>query len=192
MTTLFFILLGLGLFHFIYEGIILPSYRMKLRYDLFALRDKLRRTKAEKGEAVDKKVYLLIQESLNNQIKFLPHITINLVWRALRDIKADPELATDISQRIALVNNTDLPELKEINEAGSKILATALIWNSLGLLIYVLPLIVAVMAIVYVLGFIFKSIVQACKTDIEQVSGVVYLPEPEVEKMANGSIVLAA
>lgn len=43
LTVLFYVLLGLGAAHFIYERIILPSIRLHYRNQLFALRDVARK-----------------------------------------------------------------------------------------------------------------------------------------------------
>ena len=57
MTILFLIFVVLVVFHFIVESVVAPSERSKIRWELFALRDKIRMLKIEHGHGLDNELY---------------------------------------------------------------------------------------------------------------------------------------
>lgn len=187
-TTLFLILLAMAAFHFIYEGIILPSMRMKQRFALFALRDQLRRIRAEKKDDVDREAYFLLEESLNTSARFGPYAAVDMVWRAIKEIKSNSELALEVARRLSVVNNAKDKRFKQINEEKSRIVFHCLVWNTLPLALYLFPIVLALVILFVVAALIYRGVAQTCKAAAEQVEGVVFLPEQEVEKMANGAV----
>ncbi len=72
------ILFWLAILHFIYEGIILPSIRLNLRYKLFVLRDELRSLRHEVAIVVGffQKIFSLVKDivslSENDLHKLMP------------------------------------------------------------------------------------------------------------------------
>jgi hypothetical protein len=76
MTILLSVMMLLTLAHFIYESIVAPSLRLKIRYDLFALRDELRFLKIKRGSSLDDKHYVYLQDSINTMISHLARYDI--------------------------------------------------------------------------------------------------------------------
>ena len=82
LTVLFYVLLGLGAAHFIYERIILPSIRLHYRNQLFALRDVARRKIIDGGSDTSMQAATLVHDSLNNAINRL-HCQTNFVLKSV-------------------------------------------------------------------------------------------------------------
>ena len=74
MVTLFYIMLGLALWHFLYESVIAPSLRHTLRYKFFKLRDELRDIKFEGLTIKEEKAYKLLETSICNLINGMNNI----------------------------------------------------------------------------------------------------------------------
>jgi hypothetical protein len=53
MTTAIIIFLALTVFHFVYESILAPSFRLSLRFRLFVLGDEVRKLKIECAESLN-------------------------------------------------------------------------------------------------------------------------------------------
>jgi hypothetical protein len=142
---IFFIFLaaGLALLHFVYEGILAPSFRLHLRFRLFALRDELRRIKVVKGETLDGNVFAYVQEKINVGLKVLSRTDIELVWRTHMLINENPALANRIERRIRLVRDCPLDEIISIDRQVGRVAIMAFTVNSGMWAIYVVPLILA-------------------------------------------------
>jgi hypothetical protein len=178
MSTLFVILIVMAIFHFTYEGIFLPTRRLKLRYDLFELRDKLRRLKANKENKISDELYGLIQSSIDNSIKMLPFATVTLVVKATIELKDSENLRKEISKRIALINNCEVKEIQTIFNKSKELLANAFIINTLPLIIYMLP-------IAFVLWIIF-NVFNKAKRLYGYIISFPYSSEDEIDKLTSG------
>ncbi|MGH8330614.1 MAG: hypothetical protein ACRER3_22985, partial [Pseudomonas fluorescens] len=55
----------LAFVHFVFESILAPSFRLKLRFEIFALRDELRLLKIECESSLHDKHFEYLQSSLN-------------------------------------------------------------------------------------------------------------------------------
>jgi len=64
MEIAIIVLAGLAVYHFVYEGILAPSFRLKLRFELFELRDELRKLKISHAEDLRDEIDLIQTETL--------------------------------------------------------------------------------------------------------------------------------
>jgi hypothetical protein len=131
--------MGAALLHWIYEGIILPSLRLSLRYRLFALRDRLREVKSKNNETVSDDVFRYLQGTINNGIALLPFTDFRVIGAA-EAIEKDESLRTRIQKREDAISRCQISEIKEIVTEINDVWWTAFISNTAGLAAYVIPL----------------------------------------------------
>jgi len=175
MSTLFIILIIMAIFHFTYEGIFLPSLRLKLRYELFGLRDKLRRLKVAEGDKIDESVYHLIQNGIHTTINLLPIANMSLMSRTVQEIQSNANLRKTVRERHALIENCQIGEVKEIYEGNKDILTKAFVINSIPLLIYFFPLSILTVVVI--------ALFTKVKRIFNYLISLTYYPQGDVEKL---------
>lgn len=146
MATLILILIAVSIAIFIYESIILPSIRLKIRYKLFALRDKLRTLKVEREDFEDLP-FKYAQESMNMALAYLRHFDIASFIEAERFFKQHPAIYKKATKRCEVLDSCKIEEFQVIRHQyiGTLVLASAA--NSFGLLVLFLITIVPVIII---------------------------------------------
>jgi hypothetical protein len=175
MSTLFIILIITAIFHFTYEGIILPSLRLKLRYQLFGLRDKLRRLKLSEGDKINAEIYHLIQNGIHTTINLLPFATVSLLSKTIDEIRSNADLREKVRERSALIENCQIDELKSIFSDSKDIMAKAFVINSAPLIIYFIPF--------SILAVIIIALFDRAKRFVNYLISLTYYPQGEVEKL---------
>lgn len=140
MATIIFILILLSGYHFIYESILIPSTRLNIRYQLFKLRDELRRLKIEKDKEISDEVFHYLNDSINASIKLLPYVSLSLILAAKKRIENDEKAREEIERKIQLVANCSVPEIKSISASTVKHATHAFICNTGSWVIYLLPI----------------------------------------------------
>ncbi len=119
--------------HAIYEGIVAPTIRVRLRFYMFEIRDELRLLRLRSQEALDDKrvsAFQLMEESINNVIKLMARITLTEVLSARNHVANDPTLRASVDERIRFLDSFD--ELKVLQFRSAQIFAAALAVNSGG------------------------------------------------------------
>lgn len=144
MATIFFIGIILAIFHFVYESILLPSIRQRLRYKLFALRDRLVRLSLDNNQKTEIKHFEHIERSINTSIRHLPYMTISTIFHADNFYKMNPELQNDINRRVETIKNLKNEQLKELHSVCIKYSIQSLVYNSMMLFIYLLPIVLLI------------------------------------------------
>jgi hypothetical protein len=177
MSILFIILFAMSVFHFVYEGIIIPSLRLSLRFKLFAIRDQLRRFKAE--NEISDEIFFLLNDSINNAIRLIPHVTLGVVVKALKDLIDNAELRRKVEAKIALIENCGIKELQQIRQASNDVMRKAFLANSFAFMIYLLP----ISAIVALSSLVIKKV----KNLFKYLMNMPIYPEVEIEKIVSMS-----
>jgi hypothetical protein len=140
LTYFIFILGILSLVIWIYQSIILPSIRQRLRFELFSLRDLTRGLVINGKVREDSEAFYHLHDSLNILIKALPGFDLALVSAIETTNPATRERAEKFQK---LINNS-IPEVQEIFEKTVKVMTLALVANSLfwftSILIAVIPI----------------------------------------------------
>jgi hypothetical protein len=166
MSTLLWIIIGIALFHWIYEGIILPSLRFSFRCELFELRDALRDLKQKYRNEISDEVFRYLQGSINNGLVLLPITDLRIIYAA-RAIERDESLISRLEKREAAISNCKVKEIQEIKNKLGIISIKAFVANTAGSFVYIVP-------VLYLWHFshrIFGSIKK-----------LVLIPEQEIEK----------
>lgn len=109
MTVLLEIMFFLALVHFIYESILAPSWRLRLRFRLFALRDELRALKGECRGLLDDEHFAYLQDSINTMIAMLHRYDVAAVAAAELRYRRDPEFRRCVEIRTAILDHHSAP-----------------------------------------------------------------------------------
>ena len=166
MITIVCIFILLVLLHFIYQGILLASFRLKLRFNLFELRDRLRMLKYSNREKIDDKTFKYMQEIINTTIRFLHYIDIVNIIGASNTLKEDKNLRKRIEKINAVLDQCKFEDFQRIREQQIITTFYALLANNGAWFIYIIPI---------VLPFLFfKKIISIAKN-------VVSIPEENLE-----------
>ncbi|AYB34816.1 hypothetical protein [Chryseolinea soli] len=139
MTYLFVTLVIICLWHFIYEGILLPSIRLKLRFELYALRDGLRDLKINENHKFKDSEFDHLHDIINGMLEVLPVLNINFVRRMIRAEESDPDLKDVIEQRRRAIESCSIGGVREIYHELSVLMNYAVFANSFCMLIYLIP-----------------------------------------------------
>ena len=117
----------LALATWIYQGILLPSFRQCLRFKLFRLRDQTRNLVIVGKLKEDSAVFNHLHGSLNVLIKAVPGFDFAFV----SSIDTDNPAAKDRVENIKKLFSESIPEVQEIFDKAVSVMAWALIANSL-------------------------------------------------------------
>lgn len=143
LSWLVFVLFLLSVAHFLLENILAPSARMRLRYRIFDLRDQLR----EECESHSGRETEILQQQINVALDAMSELTISGVYEAkrfFRDNPADQQLAVE---RVQLVENSASQEVVRISMELQKQMRSVFLVNSAGWGVYLIPIVLAAMAI---------------------------------------------
>jgi hypothetical protein len=175
VTILLLTLAALALTHFVYEGILAPSFRAAHRLKLFALRDRLRKLKWEQGNELSDEVFFDLQSSINFAVGRLPEINLHLIRNAKEAFERNEKLRKQVESRIAMFEACPIEELHRIRLEYFDALDNVVLINSGGWMPYLIPV---------VIGFVLKESVRS------GIKNIFSLPDNEIEKIAPPSPVL--
>jgi len=154
MAYLLLTLIILSMVVFIYESVLLPSIRLRMRFELFALRDRLRLLKIEKPDELDDTTFKYGQESLNMLLGFLHRYDIASFVKAAFYLKQNPSLFKRIQKRREIIENCPSKEFQEIHTQSVKIGIVTATANSFFLFvllfILVLPILLLIKGLTYI------------------------------------------
>ena len=175
------IILGiLACVHFVYEGIIVPSWRRGLRYRLFALRDDLRDVMADKDSDLDVEAFGFLQDSMNTSLGLLRRIDIRVLCEARRKFDDDPDLLRRIARREEKLRHYDHEEFQRIRRQSIRVFATAFVVNSMGFILMLWPVWITMMA-----AHQFKRVWNFFKKIMLRIT---YTPENEAHRYFNDNM----
>jgi len=126
--------------HFIYEGILAPSFRLKLRFELFSLRDELRQLKIDCAQSLSDKHFDYLQDSLNGLIAVLHRYDAGTLAAVEHELRTNPELRADIEARVRILDDCNIPRARTIRNRSLWIAGKALATNNGAWFCYLLPL----------------------------------------------------
>lgn len=138
MEILLLALVGIAVWHFVYEAIIAPSLRMVLRHKMFRLRDQVRRLRAESPDEVSEEVFDVMQGLINNGITLVHQINFVVLFR----VKNSEPIDSLIERRNQLIKDCPKEEIHEIRKSVANLLAVAFGINHGGWAIYIVPVLV--------------------------------------------------
>lgn len=178
MVYWFIVLIVMAAGHYIYETILLPTYRQQARDELFVLRDQLRALLIKEKNSLDKQTiqaFSMVDSTINKSLNRLHLLTIpNMVKFELMKGKSI-EVQQEIDRRHGLLERGSAKLARDVNEKVNVILMKVLVVNSMGLMIYLLPF----MLVARIVSSIFDKV----KTDAKRfVSIVVGAPDDKTAR----------
>jgi hypothetical protein len=153
-----------AIFHFVYEAIIAPSLRLKIRFELFALRDKLRELKINHGDTLDNKHFKHLQDSINSIILMLPRFDVGMLTTMERELDRNNDLKLKLNERIKILDDCNIPEAMEIRTKSLNLAHQAFFVNIGGFVLLILPLVFW-----NVMKKRIKTVVSLSKPDLEKI-----------------------
>ena len=139
MSTLFIVAAFFAILHFVYEGIIAPGQRIRLRNKLFVLRDRLRAVRIEGVDAKDDPAFWYVHDGINALLSRLHSLTVSA--RATTELRhdRDAELRQRVDARMAMLRECSNPQIKKIFDEASSVIEEAFIVNMGGWMFYLVP-----------------------------------------------------
>ena len=186
---LFFTFAVLVTLHFVYEGILVPSLRLKIRYDLFALRDHVRWREIQVAGDIDHRVFAYLESHLSAGIALIPRVNAWSMFAFSRDIRGRRKAKELHGQHMDFIVKAGDQELVRIDKAISLLLFRALLVNSGAWFFYLLPIPLVLLTwrfLVYLVGrvasFPERDVVGHFLDRLVRLVGrVVALPERDVD-----------
>ena len=178
MELVFVIAVVLCLWLFIYEGILLPSIRIKLKYKLYALRDQLRILKVKHKDKISPQTFHSLDNYLSTSIVHIPILTYRILREVKKDLEKDPELKKQIDRKVELIKNSEVSQMRDIYDKMIKYSVYGLLANGGGWFIYLAAILIPVLIIAFVVGSL-GILKKKCRDDVQD---VLLVPEKEVSK----------
>jgi hypothetical protein len=140
MNVLIMILIVLAGYHLVWESVIIPNLRLRLKYKLSSLQDELWRIKITDGKKIDDEAFDISNEAFINSIDHVNDTTIFSVLMFHKEVKRDRVLKNAIDNRRQKIDNCTDERIKQLNFEGLKCSFETLLINSSGWIIYLFPI----------------------------------------------------
>lgn len=144
MEYLIFAVVLLAIWHWVYEAILVPSFRLELRFKLFKLRDEVRALKISHGENLDDRHFHYLQDGINNAIRLLPRLDVALFIALSYRLEHDKEFKARVDDRAKILKDCRIPEAVKIRKSTSNVVQHILGANSSGWIPYLIPIALSV------------------------------------------------
>ncbi|UCE59291.1 MAG: hypothetical protein JSU63_17840 [Phycisphaerales bacterium] len=138
-AILILVLIVLALWHFVCDGIMAPSLRLRVRYKLFAIRDSLRALQSRDSE-IGSGVFRMLHENINTAIELVPALSVSLIVKAEQRFREDPELREWVDARVKILDSCPIEEVHVIRDRMNTLVRDALFINAAGWLIWLVPI----------------------------------------------------
>ncbi len=184
MVYLIYTILALAFLHFVYEGILVPSFRLKLRFELFKLRDQLRNLKANHSEVVPDDIFRSLQNGINNSLKLLPRTDVVTVLNAHRKIANDPKLSQLRDKQFRKFNENLNEHTRPIFEQCSRLFLLTVFVNNGMLALYLLPVFLFLLICLFIGSKALRS--------LTKFMDIVFMPENQVDNIIPADVFAAA
>lgn len=129
---LLFAFIGLSAPYYIYYGIIAPTRRLNLKFDLFQLRDRLYELKRDHPDELSDEVFEEARAAINGTMLMVDDITVLGVRRAVRAASQDREFMRETKRRHEAIKECPVGEVQELMLENFLYLYRAVWINSLG------------------------------------------------------------
>lgn len=139
MAIFILFLLGAAFAHFIYDGILAPSMRCKLRNDLFDLRDQLRTAQISNRDSKATEAFDVVHAGINAYLNRLQAVTVSLRAKFYQLNREDARFQQEWHRRRRVVEEARNQELEQIKARANATIELAFVVNSAPLLVYSLP-----------------------------------------------------
>lgn len=129
-----------AVWHLVYEAILLPSKRQDIRFQLFALRDRLRNFKSEHPKQCGDDTFHMLDDSMSWYMDNLHKLTFSFLHETHRKLDTDDGFKTKVERRTRVLEQCELSEYKDIRARANHLLMETFIVNAGGWFIYLVPI----------------------------------------------------
>lgn len=129
MVIFLYFLCAITIVHIVYDKIILPSYRLHLRNELFIIRDSVRDIIISPQNSKQLEAAQLLHTVLNNSINRLDLLTFSNRAKLRVQIKLDRLLRRDLANKLRILQSDT--QVNELFETASNINEKAFLSNGL-------------------------------------------------------------
>lgn len=154
MASLIYWVIIIAIAYYCIEGIVLPNVRSRVRYEFFALRDRVVMLKANKE--IEDSVYRNLMLMINNSIRTLSEMDLIELARFRNLVNNDPKLGKSLAKKTALLMNSDNSEVRDIYNKLGKIGFKTVLFNSSGFVLLLLPIIITSICLLEILNLFDK------------------------------------
>lgn len=127
--------------HFVYESILAPSFRLKLRFELLALCDELRQLETERDPCVAAEAFEYLQGSLHTLASVLDRFDCVTLNALEREIRRNPEVRARVERQTRVLDACGVAEYQKIRTESLRIAVKAVVVNNAIACLYLLPII---------------------------------------------------
>jgi hypothetical protein len=142
MSSVIIGLFLVAMVYFVYESIIAPSLRLNLRFELFRLRDELRKLKGCCPELSDKH-FESLQDSINGLVSVLYRLDLATLIAFENTRRRDTQFKNHIEERVRALDDCHCDEAQAIRARSREIAAKAIAVNNGAWFGFILPAIFA-------------------------------------------------
>lgn len=144
MTYLFVFFTITTLLHYLYDSVVVPTLRLRLRYKLFAIRDEVRWLMIQNQGKPGIKALQELHASVNGSLLWLPAIDFHTMLSLRRALDADSELSRAYAYREELFLNCEIPDVPSLRDRMTDVVFNGFLVNSGAWFIYLVPLFMVV------------------------------------------------
>jgi hypothetical protein len=141
MTIFIWVITVVAVMQFVWYAIVAPSLRMRLRYDLFSQRDRLRMLRIQHEKDMPMPVYSILDQRVNSAISMLRYVELSTIFTFTRELARNQQLCDKIERRQAIIDNCPIRDVRDISDSVGKTISIALFVNSAGWLPWLAPII---------------------------------------------------
>lgn len=185
MNIFIIVCITLAFWHFIYEGIIAPQLRLKLRHDLFVVRDGLRNLQliVSKEDHDTRRAIKVVSTAVESWLERMSTFTLYMGFKLKQEIDRNKELKQAVEKEFGFIKKSNNETLKSIDKKFNQICAGALLVNSGGLL----PYLVMVMFPLLIMAVAYENIKKLLNTVSKEVALTPdkYYPSPSLQYSVN-------
>lgn len=142
LPELLILIIILGIYHVIYERLISPTLRQKIRSKLHALLEEVHRLQNEQVGKIPEEQIQFVEAGLRNALVLVSCISLSMVYKTGKAVKEDASWIQEAKFRLRRASGYQNEELKQLDITGVNLLYKSFIVNSGGWFIYILPAIV--------------------------------------------------
>ncbi|TVL14792.1 hypothetical protein [Shewanella algae] len=132
------------IFHYVYQTILLPSFRAHARDELFVLRDALRTKLLEKQDECDSntlKAFKEVDDSINRSLNRLHLLNFWNFVKFSAAVRENPDLNNDFKD---LLESAGDQTPRDVYVKAGRVLGNVLLVNSAMFLLYILPIAIVI------------------------------------------------
>ena len=169
MEILFLLFLTILLLHILYNYLALPLLREKLKYQLFALRDKFRRYELENKGKVNSELLEYFKGTINKTINIVEILDMSIIIIIKRALKNDSRLPGIILNYQNLFDKYATDEIRIMEQEKHQIALKIFYLNTIEIALCIMPVCILAKFIGYSFGWIKKLVNDFVNLPEEQV-----------------------